>query len=148
MTAGGARPAIAYAGLARRRPAMFARIFTAANEADGIDERTSERRGWSNWLRHPGTSFDPADDIVVAEVDGELVGYGWTEWVDTTDGLRDYGTRGHVHPAWRRRGVGTADPGVATRRACGALAAAARDRSAAGDRHLAPRAAVPARSRC
>jgi mycothiol synthase len=29
-------------------------------------------------------------------------------WVDTTDGLREYVSRGHVHPAWRRRGVGTA----------------------------------------
>ena len=44
----------------------------------------------------------------LAEVDGEVVGYGWTFWVDTTDGARDYVTRGYVHPAWRRRGVGTA----------------------------------------
>jgi mycothiol synthase len=45
---------------------------------------------------------------VLALVDGEAVGYGWTSWVDTTDGLREYGTRGYVHPAWRRRRVGTA----------------------------------------
>jgi mycothiol synthase len=46
--------------------------------------------------------------VVVAEVDGAMVGYGWAFWVDTTDGARSYVTRGHVHPDWRRRGVGTA----------------------------------------
>jgi mycothiol synthase len=95
-----------YAGLADAGE-MF-RIFTAANEADEVDERTSEA-GLVNWLQHPGRrGFNPADDLVFVEVDGEVVGYGWTLWVDTTDGLREYVSRGHVHPAWRRRGVGTA----------------------------------------
>lgn len=83
------------------------RLFNAANEADGIDERTSVA-SLTNWITHPSQGFNAADDVVVAEVDGEMVGYGWTFWVDTTDGGRDYITRGHVHPAWRRRGVGTA----------------------------------------
>lgn len=83
------------------------RISTASNEADGVDERTSEA-GLVNWLSHPSKGFNAADDIVVAEVDGEVVGYGWAFWVDTTDGARDYITRGYVHPEWRRRGVGTA----------------------------------------
>lgn len=87
-------------------PAML-RISTAANEADGVDERTSEA-GLVHWLTHPSQGFDPAEDVVVAEVDGEVVGYGWTFWVDSTDGGRDYLTRGYVDPAWRRRGVGTA----------------------------------------
>ena len=82
------------------------RILTAGNEADGVDERESEA-GLANWLTHPSPGFNPADDVV-AEVDGEAVGYGWTFWVDATDGGRDYITRGYVHPAWRRRGVGTA----------------------------------------
>jgi len=82
-------------------------IFTAANEADQIDERVSIE-GLRNWLAHPSPHFDPAADVVMAAVDGEPVGYGWTSWVDTTDGLRDYGTRGHMHPAWRRLGIGTA----------------------------------------
>ncbi len=83
------------------------RVFTAGNEADGVDERASEA-GLVNWLTHPSKGFNPADDLVFAEVDGEVVGYGWTFWVDHTDGPRAYVTRGHVHPAWRRRGVGTA----------------------------------------
>jgi mycothiol synthase len=87
--------------------AEMLRVFTAGVEADGIDERTSEA-SLANWLTHPSKGFNPADDLVLAEVDGEVVGYGWTFWVDTTDGLRAYVTRGHVDPAWRRRGVGTA----------------------------------------
>ncbi len=83
------------------------RVFTASNEADEIDERMSAA-GLTTWLSHPSEHFDPANDLVLAEVDGEVVGYGWAFWVDTTDGLREYLTRGHVHPAWRRRGVGSA----------------------------------------
>jgi mycothiol synthase len=82
-------------------------IFTAANEADRIDERVSIE-GLRNWLAHPSPHFDPVADVVLATVDREPVGYGWTTWVDTSDGLREYYTRGHVHPAWRRRGIGTA----------------------------------------
>ena len=41
-------------------------------------------------------------------VDDKPIAYGWTTWVDSSDGVRDYSTRGHVHPAWRRRGIGTA----------------------------------------
>lgn len=85
----------------------FVAIFNAANVEDRIDERVT-REGLANWLGHRTPTFDPDRDIVVAEVGGRTVGYGWTAWVDTTDGRRDYLTRGHVHPEWRRRGVGTA----------------------------------------
>jgi mycothiol synthase len=85
----------------------FVRIFRAANEEDRIEERTSVE-GMANWVGHPSDTFQAERDIVVATVDGEPVGYGWTTWVDTTEGVRDYGTRGHVHPDWRRRGIGTA----------------------------------------
>jgi len=94
-----------YAGLSDA--ALMLRVFTAGNEADGVDDRVSEA-GLVNWLTHGGTGFDAAADVVMAELDGEAVGYGWTYWADTTDGLREYVTRGHVHPGWRRRGVGTA----------------------------------------
>ena len=85
----------------------FVRISNAANVADGIDERTSEA-GLGNWLLHPRDGFTPVTDVVVATVDERMVGYGWVDWVLTTDGRREYRTRGHVDPAWRRRGVGTA----------------------------------------
>jgi mycothiol synthase len=87
--------------------AAFVEIFTAANEADGIEERTT-LEGMRNWAGHPSRRFDASRDVVVAEAAGKPVAYGWTSWVDTTDGVRDYSTRGHVHAAWRRQGVGTA----------------------------------------
>jgi mycothiol synthase len=88
-------------------PALL-RVYTASNEADEVDERTS-KAALVNWLTHPSPVFDPALDVVVADVAGEVVGYGWTSWFDTNDGSsRDYITRGYVHPMWRRRGVGSA----------------------------------------
>ncbi|HTE65266.1 MAG TPA: GNAT family N-acetyltransferase, partial [Candidatus Binatia bacterium] len=87
--------------------AAMIRVFNAANVEDRIDERLSVE-AMRNWVEHPSPHFDPAGDIVLAVADGEVAGYGWTSWVDTTDGLREYATRGHVHPAWRRRRVGSA----------------------------------------
>jgi mycothiol synthase len=87
--------------------AEFVRIANAANVADGIDERSSES-GLGNWLLSRRDNYDPARDIVVAEVGGQMAGYGWVDWVQTTDGKREYRTRGHVDPAWRRQGVGSA----------------------------------------
>jgi len=85
----------------------FVAISSAGNAADGIEERAS-REAIANWLGSRRPTFDPERDVVVAEIGGRPVGYGFTSWVDTTDGRRDYLTRGHVHPDWRRRGVGTA----------------------------------------
>jgi mycothiol synthase len=85
----------------------FHAIFNAANEADGDDERKS-REAIAHWVTAGTPHYDPERDVVVAAIDGRVVGYGTTFWVDTTDEQRDYVTRGHVHPDWRRRGVGTA----------------------------------------
>jgi mycothiol synthase len=84
----------------------FAGIYRSGNDADGIEEVVSFE-ALANWVAHPTPSFDPQRDIVVAEADGHPVAYGWAQWVDTTDGLREYVSRGHVHGAWRRRGIGT-----------------------------------------
>jgi mycothiol synthase len=46
--------------------------------------------------------------MCVAELDGRPVAFAWTDWVDTTDGLREYRSRGFVEPSARRRGIGTA----------------------------------------
>jgi len=85
----------------------FQAIYNAANEADGVEERIS-REALAHWVSRQTPHYDPVHDTVVAEIEGRVVGYGWTSWVDTTDGLRDYVTRGQVHPDWRRKGVGTA----------------------------------------
>jgi mycothiol synthase len=87
--------------------AEMVRIFNVGSERAGIDERISVE-GLSNWLAHPSDRFDPSLDVVVAEVSGQMVGYGWTAWLDTTDGLREHRTRGHVDVEWERRGIGSA----------------------------------------
>ena len=94
-----------YAGESDLR--AFVEIYGTGNEADGIQEVASYE-ALANWVAHPNEHFDPARDSIVAEADGRPVAYGWTQWIDTTDGVREYVTRGHVHGAWRRRGIGTA----------------------------------------
>ena len=56
--------------------------------------------------RTPSESFDAARDALVAEMDGMVVGTVRVDWVDNTDGTREYRSRGHVDAAWRRRGIG------------------------------------------
>jgi len=86
-------------------PAML-RVYTAAHEADGIEEVTTLddlRRNYANLV-----NCDPDRDIIVAEVTGEVVAYARVFWQELVDGGRSYENFGFVHPAWRRRGIGGA----------------------------------------
>jgi GNAT superfamily N-acetyltransferase len=53
------------------------------------------------------TNCDPEQDMIFAEIDGEMVGYGQTSWYQEGDGTRLYHQWGHVVPEWRRRGIGS-----------------------------------------
>jgi len=83
------------------------RIQNAEWAADrlGYRETVAEQAAY---FAHPSAQFDPARDAVIAEVDGIMVGHARTDWVDATDGVREYRSRGAVDPAWRRRGIGHA----------------------------------------
>jgi len=94
-----------YAGPADH--AHVARLANAEYEADGVRGRTSVPE-MDAWLAHASEGFDPARDMRFAELDGRPVAVAWPDWVDTTDGLREYRSRGYVHPDARRRGIGTA----------------------------------------
>jgi len=86
-------------------PAML-RVYTAAHEADGIEEVTTLddlRRNYANLV-----NCDPARDIFVVEVAGEVVAYARAFWQELVDGGRSYENFGFVHPGWRRRGIGGA----------------------------------------
>ena len=87
--------------------ADLVRVTNAALEADGIPERRTEADVAVD-LRHPTPAFDATTDLVVAELDGAVVGHGRADWVDMTDGAREYRTGGEVHPEYRRRGIGRA----------------------------------------
>jgi mycothiol synthase len=96
-------------------------IVSATNRAEGVDELTTADE-LVNWFAHPGPHFDAANDLVLAEVDGQLVGYLYLQWVDTTDGLREYRAGGYVLPGWQRRGIGHALMSWAERHAVERLA--------------------------
>jgi len=83
------------------------RLQNAEWEADRVSGRIS-RPEIDAWTRHPSEQFDAARDIRFAELDGEPVAVTFTDWVDSTDGAREYRSRGFVAPTARRRGIGTA----------------------------------------
>jgi mycothiol synthase len=80
-------------------------LLNAEAEADGIERRATEAE-----LRvlygFPNEHFDPARDVTIAEVDGRIVAHAEREWIDTTDGLREYRLDGAVDPEYRGRGIG------------------------------------------
>ena len=83
-----------------------ARIQSAEWEADGVSARANVdvlRAWWGN----PSEQFDPARDVDIVEVDGRAVAVTQRDWVDATDGVREYKARGWIEPAFRRRGIGT-----------------------------------------
>ena len=63
------------------------------------------------------TNCDPATDILLAEVDGEVIALTLVEWLDHPAGGRRYDVIGALHPAWRRQRVGTAMLGLGLQRA-------------------------------
>jgi GNAT superfamily N-acetyltransferase len=105
----------AIAGLVFRRfrgqadyPVMVT-ILDACNAADRLDYvNTVEEVAWVfAHLRN----CNPVRDMLFAEVDGETVAFSrvwWLEEPSAGTSERLYMSLGFVHPAWRRRGLGTA----------------------------------------
>ena len=83
------------------------RIRNADWAADGVRGHWSVAEARAE-LSHPSEQFDPARDVWIGELHGTPVAVTWTSWVDTTDGRREYHSRGYVDPAHRRRGIGGA----------------------------------------
>lgn len=107
-----AAPAAVTSGLVLRAfagPADYAelvRIQNAEWEADGVRGRSTVEE-MAAWWGHPSEQFDPSRDVTVVEVDGRPVAFGQLDWIDATDGVREYRSRCWVDPAYRRRGIGT-----------------------------------------
>lgn len=89
----------------RDLPAMF-RANLAARTADGELERVTLEDMTSQY-RHL-ENCDLERDLLIAEIDGEIVGYVRVDWVDSNDGERWYGSTAVLDPAVRRRGIGRA----------------------------------------
>ena len=86
-------------------PAML-RVYSAVHEHDGLEEVTTLEQLKLNYATL--VNCDPAREMVMAEVDGELVAYARVFWNELVEGGRSYENFGFVHPAWRRRGIGSA----------------------------------------
>ena len=89
-----------------RGPADFAALTTTNNasaEAEGREwEETLE--GITRYFEQP-ENWDPAQDVVVAEIDGEMIGYVRGEWRrEETGGFR-YPIELALVPAWRGHGL-------------------------------------------
>jgi mycothiol synthase len=93
----------------------MADVFAACAAADGLEEIVTEA-DIANFIENPIDS-DPAHDVLIAEVEGRIVGYAWISHKVLEDGLELHQHRGYVHPDWRRRGIGTATLGRFWRRA-------------------------------
>ncbi|MGH2455866.1 MAG: GNAT family N-acetyltransferase [Candidatus Limnocylindria bacterium] len=85
--------------------AVLSDLFNADNAADGLHWRSTAAE-LANWLSHASEHFDPGRDLLVLEHQGRVIASSDVEWIDTTDGLREYRTGCSVHPDWRRRGIG------------------------------------------
>lgn len=84
----------------------MAAVLTAGKEVDGISMPTSAE-DFARVYRHTA-NLDPYEDVMLAEVAGEVVGYGRTRWWQEADGNRIYSTMAFVRPEWRRKGIGRA----------------------------------------
>ena len=76
-----------------------------ANREDGVDWVPTVENLRADY-EHTA-EFDPRRDLLLAEVDGVLVGAGETD-VRTRDGIGVHQVVGWVRVAWRRRGIGRA----------------------------------------
>ncbi len=85
---------------------QMTRVLAAAEAADG-NERVVTLDEIRNNYAHL-TDTDPARDILMAEVDGQLVAYGRVESWREDSGARLYNHFAFLDPAWRRRGLGGA----------------------------------------
>jgi mycothiol synthase len=85
----------------------MAAVLTESQRADHYERSVSAEdlaKAYANSL----TNCDPARDMIMAQVAGELVGYvrGW--WEEESPSLLLYRHGGFLLPAWRRKGIGRA----------------------------------------
>src|SRR5688572_11509652 len=86
-------------------PGMVAVILASA-EADKIKRADTVEDMAQNYSHL--VNCDPYQDIIIAEMDGEIIGYARSFWRQEENGSRIYGSVGFLAPSWRRKGIGGA----------------------------------------
>lgn len=102
----------AIAGLSFRRfrgPSDYPHIVAVREGSKQADqmERVDTVESIANTYDHL-TNCDPYQDMIFAEIDGQVIGYSRVTWWQEIDGPRIYLTFGQLLPAWRRKGIGRA----------------------------------------
>lgn len=106
----------------------LADVMNAENQVDGVAERETVT-SLQGFFAHPSEQFDPVRDVVIAELEGRVVGVAGYDWADTRRAPeREWRLWGAVHPDARRRGIGTALLLDQERRARESAATLSRDR--------------------
>ena len=82
---------------------VLADIGRRCNLADHVDEVLTVE-AIANEMEHP-VNFDPAVDVLIAEIEGRPVAWQQTGWRLEDEHYR-YLLKGFVSPGWRRRGIG------------------------------------------
>ena len=85
--------------------AAITELITRSDVADEVPWRVSVDE-IESWLSRRNQHFDPTRDMRMVELDGRPVAYWQVDWVDTTDGLREYRISCVVDPDSRGRGIG------------------------------------------
>jgi mycothiol synthase len=80
-------------------------VIEASADADKI-ERADTVEDVANNYSHL-SNCDPYQDMIFAEIDGEVIGYARCWWQDETNGPLGYASVGFLAPAWRRKGIGS-----------------------------------------
>ena len=86
--------------------AAIAAVLTASDAADNM-KRNVSAEVIANAYQHM-SNCDPFKDIIVAEVNGKVVGYARGWWDNDPDFGQIYHHNGFLLPEWRRKGIGRA----------------------------------------
>ena len=82
----------------------MAAVINGSKEVDGL-ERADSAEDIAHNYKHL-FNCDPYQDMLFAEMVGEVIGYSRVTWKEELDGKRLYVHFGFLLPEWRRRGIG------------------------------------------
>jgi mycothiol synthase len=85
--------------------ALMAEIALLANQADNVDDVLTAEDA-ANFARNP-VNPEASEPILLLAVDGQTAAWQITHWRREENGRGVYMLFGHVHPEWRRQGLGT-----------------------------------------
>jgi len=86
--------------------AQIAAVLTASEAADQTKHEVTEG-DIAKAYQHL-SNCDPYHDMIIAEVNGEMIGYSRGWWLEDPDAQRLYIHNGFLIPEWRRKGIGRA----------------------------------------